>query len=38
MYALASGETSHKGARRLREFYEGVLAGKRYRDYGGRPI
>jgi hypothetical protein len=37
-YALASGKTGHKGARRLREFYEGILAGKGFRDYDGRLI
>jgi hypothetical protein len=37
-YTLASGETDHKGARRLREFYAGILAGRRFRDYCGRVI
>jgi hypothetical protein len=37
-YALASGETDHKGARRLREFYAGILAGRKFRDYRGRVI
>jgi hypothetical protein len=37
-YAVASGETNHKGAGHLRELYEGVLSGRRFRDYGGRLI
>lgn len=37
-YAIASGETDHQGAANLRKMYEGVLAGKRFRDYGGRVI
>jgi hypothetical protein len=37
-YALASGETGYEGAARLREWYEGILAGKTFRDYRGRPI
>jgi hypothetical protein len=37
-YAIASGETHHRGAAHLREIYEGVLAGRRFRDSGGRVI
>lgn len=37
-FANASGDTDHKGAERLRGFYEGVLEGKQFRDYGGRVI
>jgi hypothetical protein len=38
-YVLASGGTrSHKGAQRLREWYQGILDGRRFRDRGGRPI
>jgi len=37
-YARASGETDVDGARRLRGFYESILAGRGLRDYRGRPI
>jgi hypothetical protein len=37
-YAVATGETDNRGAAHLRRLYEGVLAGRRFRDYGGRPI
>lgn len=37
-YARASGETDVEGARRLREFYEKILAGRQLRDYRGRAI
>jgi hypothetical protein len=37
-YAIQSGETDHEGASHLRELYEGVLAGKGFRDYRRRPI
>jgi hypothetical protein len=37
-YAVASGETDHGGASHLRELYEGVLAGKQFRDYRGHLI
>jgi hypothetical protein len=37
-YALASGETGYKGAARLAEWYERILAGKSFRDYRGRSI
>ena len=37
-YAVASRETDHDGAVRLREIYEGVLAGRRFRDSSGRVI
>lgn len=37
-YARASGETDVEGARRLRSFYETILAGRQLRDYRGRAI
>jgi hypothetical protein len=37
-YARASGETDIDGARRLRGFYEAILAGRTLRDYRGRSI
>jgi len=37
-YARASGETDVEGARRLRSFYEKILAGGHLRDYHGRAI
>lgn len=37
-YLRASGETDIDGARRLRGFYESVLAGRTLRDYRGRSI
>jgi hypothetical protein len=37
-YALASGETDHRGAAKLRGFYEGLLEGRGFRDSSGRPI
>lgn len=37
-YARASGETDIDGARRLRGFYDAILAGKQLRDYRGRSI
>ena len=37
-YVLARGTRSFKGARRLREWYEGLLQGRRFYDYARRPI
>jgi hypothetical protein len=38
-YVLASGRIrSHEGAKHIREWYEGILAGKSFRDYAGRRI
>ena len=37
-YVLARGTGSIKGARRLREWYEGVLQGRRFYDHARRPI
>lgn len=37
-YLLASGETDQRGARRVREWYEGLLRGQRFKDYRGRYI
>ena len=37
-YVLARGTRSSKGARRLREWYEGLLQGRRFYDYARRPI
>lgn len=38
-YVLASGDLrSERGAIRLRDWYEGLLDGKRFRDYAGRSI
>ena len=37
-YALQSADTDLEGAAKLRSYYEGVLSGRSYRDYGGRPI
>lgn len=37
-YAIRSGETDHEGAGHLRELYEGVLTGKRFRSRDGRTI
>jgi hypothetical protein len=37
-YADASGEVRSGGGARLREYYEGVLAGKKFRNYAGRVI
>lgn len=37
-YVLARGTGSFKGARRLREWYEGVLQGRRFYDHARRPI
>jgi hypothetical protein len=38
-YVLASGRIrSHEGAQHIREWYEGILAGKGFRDYTGRRI
>ena len=37
-YAIASGETDHFGAAHLRKLYEGVLDGRRFRDYRGQAI
>lgn len=37
-YVLARGVRSHEGARRLRHWYEGLLAGRRFHDYRRRPI
>jgi hypothetical protein len=37
-YAIQSGETDHEGAGHLRELYDGVLAGKKFRDYRRRLI
>ena len=38
-YVLASGAIrSHEGAKRIREWYEGILEGRGFRDYKGRPI
>jgi hypothetical protein len=34
----ASGEVYHDGERRLRGWYEGILAGKRFRGSDGRSI
>ncbi len=37
-YLRASGETNVDGARRLREWWEAILAGRQLRDYRGRSI
>lgn len=37
-YVLASGKTGPTGAGRLREWYEGLLENKRFKDYRGRYI
>jgi hypothetical protein len=37
-YALARGETDYQGAARLAEWYEGILAGKRFKGDRGRLI
>lgn len=37
-YACASGKTDVAGARRLRDFYTKILAGKQLRDSRGRSI
>lgn len=37
-YVLARGTRSFKGARRLREWYEGLLQGRRFYDYARRLI
>ena len=37
-YLRASGETDIDGARRVRGFYESILAGRTLRDYRGRSI
>ena len=38
-YVLASGGIrSHEGAKRIREWYEGILESRGFRDYAGRRI
>ena len=37
-YVLTRGVRSYKGARRLREWYEGLLEGRKFRNYGRRLI
>ncbi|MYD27791.1 MAG: hypothetical protein F4X03_02575 [Dehalococcoidia bacterium] len=37
-YVLVHGTRSFRGARRLREWYEGLLQGRRFYDYARRPI
>ena len=37
-YVLTKGVRSFKGASRLREWYEGLLTGRRFYDYARRPI
>ena len=37
-YVLTKGVGSYRGARRLREWYEGLLEGRRFYDYGHRLI
>ncbi len=37
-YVLARGTGNFKGARRMRQWYEGLLEGQRFYDYARRPI
>ena len=37
-YVLTRGVRSYKGARRLREWYQGLLEGRKFRNYGRRLI
>jgi hypothetical protein len=37
-YVRSTGEVDAEGAARLRQWYEGVLQGRGFRDYRGRPI
>lgn len=37
-YMLSTGETNHKGAARAREWYQGIIDGKRFRGERGRLI